>query len=78
MKNFIRRPATVYFLFYFLLISLLMWEMSLKVVLMWAGGVVGMLFEWVDRIAYVYFTKPHEQLSFQVISVCYELRNSLI
>ena len=69
MRSFIRRPSTVYFLFYFLLMSLLRWEISLGVILMWVGGVMGMLFEWVDRIAYVYFTKPHEQLSFQVKSL---------
>jgi len=74
MKNFIRRPSTVYFLFYFLLVSLLRWEISLSVILMWVGGVVGMLFEWVDRITYVYFTKPHEQLSFQVKSLMSQKR----
>jgi hypothetical protein len=74
MKNFIRRPSTVYFLFYFLLISLFRWEISLGLLLMWVGGVVGMLFEWVDRIFYVYFTKPHEQLSFQVRSLVKQKR----
>ena len=74
MRDFVRRPSTVYFLFYFCLISLIRWDISLELILLWLGGVFGILFEWVDRLAYIYFTKPHEQLSFQAKSLISQKR----
>jgi len=41
-------------------------NISFDLINWWIGGLIGMWFVIVDRVAYVYFTRPHEQLSIQV------------
>jgi len=62
MKPALNRKPIIFTL-YFLAISLLRWTLDINLVWFWLGGVLGMLFTYVDRFIHVYFTKPHEQLS---------------
>ena len=66
MKPTLPRSQTLVFCLYFLAISLLGWQWDLNLVWFWLGGILGMLFTYVDRLIHVYFTKPHEQLSQQI------------
>lgn len=66
MKRFLSRPSLLYFVLYFGLISIFRWRFDWSLLSIWLGGLLGIGFVWVDRLAHVYFTKPHEQLSIQV------------
>lgn len=74
MRDFFRKPAVLYFIFYFGLLSILRWRWDWSLLFLWLGGVLGMGFSWADRLAHVYFTRPFEQLSLQVKSLIEQKR----
>jgi len=51
------------FVVYFTTTTLFRWQWSLSLVWFWLGGALGMLFIYLDRLIYIYWTRPHEQLS---------------
>lgn len=61
MKKYATKPLV--FVAYFGFISVLRFEWTLETVWWILGGLMGLGFEYVDRLFYVYVIKPHEQLS---------------
>lgn len=64
MKNFGRWLA-IYGI-YFLFLSLAHWSLGFRLLGLWVGAVLGWLFPYFERLLYVYYVRPHEQLSVQV------------
>jgi hypothetical protein len=51
---------------YFTLGAVKRWVFGWWIVAWWLGGIASLMFEWADRLVYVYLTRPHEQLSIQI------------
>jgi hypothetical protein len=73
MKEEIRRHAMVLGV-YLVVITLLRWSWNIELAVMWLAGVVGYGLVAVDRLVYVYWLHPEEQLSQQVRSLVAEKR----
>jgi uncharacterized membrane protein len=53
-------------LFYLVVTSIGHWQLGLDLIWWWLGGFLGAGVLWADRLGYVYWVRPHEQLSVQV------------
>jgi len=53
-------------LVYYVMLVLIRWQWDLGVVWLFGGGLIGILFEYVDRLVYVYVVAPKEKLCVHV------------